>query len=52
MWTCNFLRNNKVKPDLFHAHFAEGVYKGESPWEVRSIDEAEGIDNLRWKESY
>ena len=27
-----YLRNKKVKQELFHAHFAEGVQLGESVW--------------------
>ena len=30
----NFLRNKKVKQELLHAHFTEGLHQGESDWEV------------------
>ena len=33
------MRNKKVKQELFHAHFTEGLHQGESDWEVRLIDQ-------------
>ena len=48
----NFLRNEKVKQESFHAHFAEGFHQGESDWAVRLIDQGVTIDDLRWRESY
>ena len=48
----NFLRNKKGKQELFHAHFTEGLHRGESDWEVRLIDQGVNADNLRWRECY
>ena len=46
------MRNKKVKQDLFHAHFAEGLHQGESDWEVRLIDQGVSADNVRLREFY
>ena len=48
----NILRNKKVKQELFHAHFAEGLYQGESDCEVRLIDQGVSVDDVRRRESY
>ena len=48
----NFLKNKKVKQELFHIHFAEGLHQGESDWEVRSVDQGVSADYLRLREPY
>ena len=48
----NFLRNKKVEQESFQAHFAEGLPKGESYWEVRLIDQGVSADEVRRRESY
>ena len=48
----NFLRNKRVKQELFHAHFAEGLLERESDWEVRLIDQGVSVDDISWRESY
>ena len=42
----------KVKQDLFHVHFADGVHSGEGDWEVRLIDQWDSIEDLRKGESF
>ena len=46
------MRNKKVKQELFHAHFTEGLHQGESDWEVRLIDQGFSVDDVRRRESY
>ena len=46
------MRNEKVKQDSFHAHFAEGLHQGESDREVRLIDQVVSVDDVRRRESY
>ena len=48
----NFLRNKRVKQELFHAHFAEGLHQRESDWEVRLVDQGVSVDDVRRRESY
>ena len=48
----NFLRNEKVKQESFHAHFTEGLHQEESDWEVRLIDQEVSVDDVRRRESY
>ena len=36
----------------FYAHLAEGVHQGEIDWEVRLIDDAKSVEDLKWRESY
>ena len=47
----NFLRNEKVKHESFHAHFTKGLHQGESDWEVRLIDQGFSVDDVRRRES-
>ena len=46
------MRNKEVKQESFHAHFVEGLPRGESDWEVRLIDQGVSIDDVKWRESY
>ena len=46
------MRNKKVKQELFHAHFAQGLLERESGWEVRLIDQGVSVDDISWRESY
>ena len=46
------MRNKRVKQELFHAHFAEGLLERESDWEVRLIDQGVSVDDISWRESY
>ena len=47
-----FFRNKKVKQESFHAHFVEGLHRGESDWEVRIIYHGVSVDDVRRRESY
>ena len=44
--------NKKVKQESFHAYFTEGLRKGESNRQLRLMDQAVGVDDLRRRESY
>ena len=46
------MRNKRVKQELFHAHFAEGLHQRESDWEVRLVDQGVSVDDVRRRESY
>ena len=48
----NYRKSMKVKQDSFRAQFADGGHSGESDWEVRLIDQSEGTENLRKRESF
>ena len=48
----NFLRNEKFKQESFQAHLAEDLHQADSDWEVTLIDQAESVDDLRWRKSY
>ena len=42
----------KVKQQPFHAHFADGVHRGEGDWEVRLIDKSDSTEDVRKRESF
>ena len=44
--------NKKFKQESFHARFTEVLHKGKSDWQLRLIDQAVGVDDLRQRESY
>ena len=48
----SFLKNKKVKQESFHAHFEKDGHNGICDWEVRLIDQAENVDDLRRRESF
>ena len=42
----------KVKQQPFHAHFADGVHRGEGDWEVRLSDKSDSTEDVRKRESF
>ena len=44
--------NQKVKQESFYFHFAEDLHQRESHWDVRLINQAESVDDLRRREFY
>ena len=40
----NYRKNMKVKRESFHAHFTDGVHRGEGDWEVRLINQSESTE--------
>ena len=48
----NFKKNKKVLQESFHSHFEQPQHNGENDWEVRLIDQAETVEDLRKRESF
>ena len=48
----NFLKNQKVKQESFHAHYEGQDHNGENDWEVRLIDQSDSVEDLRKRESF
>ena len=48
----NFKKNKKVLQESFHSHFEQLQHKGEEEWEIRLIDQAETVEDLRKRESF
>ena len=47
----NYHKNEKVKQESFHLHFAYGVHSSEGDWEVRLIDQSDSTEEHRKRES-
>ena len=48
----NYKKNKKVLQESFHEHFERFKHNGENDWEVRLIDQAESVEDLRKRESF
>ena len=48
----NFLKRKKVEQESFNPHFTEANHNGEEDWEVRLIDQANNLEDLRKSESF
>ena len=48
----SFIKGNTVKQASFHAHFEDDKHHGISGWEITLIDQTDGVDDLRRRESF
>ena len=48
----NFLKGKSVKQESFHAHFESFEHQGENDWDIKIIDQAENVVDLRKRESF